>query len=1229
MAISSRSRVTRNRVVPTTGTPAPSLIACEVAAIAAPEHHRNTGHRSDDPLEAPPHAQILDGTHRNSGTAIAVLRRASMRGNDKACQPGAALRSRMVAPGMSGGVGDASTETRTSDPETQDVVAGPATAPTVQGHPGPMADGPVRDATPLQVRAAARYDLVDEHGRGGLGRVMRARDRELGRTVAIKELLRRGRVAELRFLREALITARLEHPAIVPVHEAGRWPDGTPFYSMKLVAGRPLRDLIDDARTTDDRLAARLALVPHVVAVADAIAYAHAQRIVHRDLKPSNVIVGDYGETVVIDWGLAKDLSIGEREDVADPYRAPAWPEVTEAGAVMGTPAFMAPEQARGEPGDERADVYALGAMLYAVLAGQSPYQGTRSTDIVRAVVDGPPTPLAELAPGAPADLVAVAAAAMERDAGRRLGSARAFADELRRYLRGQQVLSHRYSVAEKILRWTRRHRELSAAVAVGLVVLAAVGAAAVSRIVHERDSADHERRRAESALADARDQREALVLGHARVQAERDPTAALAWLAAYAGADVTKAQELAAMAVGRAAATFSRNRGGVRVGEAAVLSFDPPHVVTIGPDRIVRGWRAGVTAPTVIDTHVGGVGSIALAPSVHGEAAYARDGRVHVIGADGTRRATIALPDVQSMAFSVDGQRLVAAGRGGEVVTLDHDRETRVRLPDVAGRLHRAIASDDGTAVAACDEHGHLWYARAGQPWLDLGPCSLRLGSNLAFSRRGTQLASTRDDGVDIHDLDPQRRRHVAVATAAIPVFLADGHLVVGGDDGSVHLVDLATTPPRVRALAGAGSAVAAVAEAPDGRLALGYEDGTVRVYDRVTGHLAHLSGFRSPITTLQWSADGGALFAADHSEVRISPLPRPQQWSVPTASYRAVYDPGGRWLAVDSQGGDLAVVDRTAHGPARRLTGHRATAFGLFFHEAGLVSAGIDGTVRVWNLTTGAARVLSGHAGAVQAIAGAARGDVYTADDDGRVRATDLATGGLRVLPLDHRTHRLALAPDGARLVVLGDQGHVDVVDTASGRVTTVAVHDPIVNAVAYSPRGSFFAMASRGGRLEVRAPDGERLHLGQYGARCAVVTVSATDEIGAACGPLLIRLVRDGAGWRATWRELESNIYALAFSPDGSRLAAATLTGMVYVVDLATGGLAGRQVTSAIVTSVAFSPDGRELAASTGLPELHVLAVADLAFVPPSASGLAAWLAARRDDDLRPVPAPTSAL
>jgi serine/threonine protein kinase len=173
------------------------------------------------------------------------------------------------------------------------------TAPIV-GASGPAA-AEEADVAQLKERESTRYQFIAEHGRGGLGRVMRTRDKDLGREVAIKEILNPGGLSEARFVREAMITARLEHPGIVPVHDAGRWPDGTPFYSMKLVSGRPLKHLLTESKTFGQRLA----LLPHVIAVADAIAYAHDRGIIHRDLKPSNVIVGDFGETIVIDWGLA------------------------------------------------------------------------------------------------------------------------------------------------------------------------------------------------------------------------------------------------------------------------------------------------------------------------------------------------------------------------------------------------------------------------------------------------------------------------------------------------------------------------------------------------------------------------------------------------------------------------------------------------------------------------------------------------------------------------------------------------------------------------------------------------------------------------------------------------------------------------------------------------------------------------------------------------------------
>ena len=189
-----------------------------------------------------------------------------------------------------------------------------------------------------------RYELTREYARGGLGRILEAQDSRLGRTVAVKELLKRTTDSEVRFIREALITARLQHPSIVPVHEAGRWPSGEPYYVMKLISGMSLKELIASKHDLDQRMS----LLPNVIAMAEAMAYAHSQGVIHRDIKPSNVVVGEFGETMVVDWGLAKDLRGDNEPETASLANSPE----VESGAtadVVGTPAYMPPEQARGD----------------------------------------------------------------------------------------------------------------------------------------------------------------------------------------------------------------------------------------------------------------------------------------------------------------------------------------------------------------------------------------------------------------------------------------------------------------------------------------------------------------------------------------------------------------------------------------------------------------------------------------------------------------------------------------------------------------------------------------------------------------------------------------------------------------------------------------------------------------------------------------------------------------
>ncbi|MBZ0237434.1 MAG: serine/threonine protein kinase, partial [Deltaproteobacteria bacterium] len=292
----------------------------------------------------------------------------------------------------------------------------PADAVSVTATAGPT-DSTVADvgARPrpasAAIAAADGYRIIDELGRGGMGRVLRAEDQRLGREVAVKQLVSETAAARARFEREARITARLQHPAIVPVYEARLDAGGAPFYAMKLVTGRTLAEMIRSTRTLTDRMA----LLRHVVAVADAMAYAHSRRVIHRDLKASNVVVGEFAETIVIDWGLAKDLSSGD-DPVSAEHGAPRGSEeLTVDGAIMGTPAYMPPEQAEGEPVDERADVYALGVMLYHLIAGEMPYAGASSADVLAAVLAGPPRPLLERVPAAPRDLAAIVAKAMAR----------------------------------------------------------------------------------------------------------------------------------------------------------------------------------------------------------------------------------------------------------------------------------------------------------------------------------------------------------------------------------------------------------------------------------------------------------------------------------------------------------------------------------------------------------------------------------------------------------------------------------------------------------------------------------------------------------------------------------------------------------------------------------------------------------------------------------------------
>ncbi|WP_435009220.1 protein kinase domain-containing protein [Tundrisphaera lichenicola] len=338
----------------------------------------------------------------------------------------------------------------------------------------------------------SRFRKIREHARGGLGVVFIARDDELNRDVALKEI--QDRHADLdghraKFLLEAEITGRLEHPGIVPVYGLGHHVDGRPFYAMRFIKGDSLKDAIvafhaDEAikASPGARVLALQKLLRRFLDVCNAIEYAHSRGVLHRDLKPDNVMVGQYGETLVVDWGLAKTRTGGGSGEVRPDGRpetilVPATASGTDEtlpGTVVGTPAFMSPEQAEGRLDllGPASDVYSLGATLYSLLTGMPPFSGKDLAEVLEKVRRGEFRRPRDHARWLELPLEAICLKAMSLQPGRRYESPRTLAEDVQRWLADEPVSAHREGWATRVLRWSRRHRSLVLASCAGASVL-------------------------------------------------------------------------------------------------------------------------------------------------------------------------------------------------------------------------------------------------------------------------------------------------------------------------------------------------------------------------------------------------------------------------------------------------------------------------------------------------------------------------------------------------------------------------------------------------------------------------------------------------------------------------------------------------------------------------------------------------------------------------------------
>lgn len=417
--------------------------------------------------------------------------------------------------------------------------------------------------------AASRYRMAGEIARGGMGAILEVYDEDLRRRLAMKVILERPQptdgsghggssrvdpTALARFLEEAQVTGQLDHPGIVPVHELGLDAGGRAYFTMRLVQGRDLESIFELVTRDAEGWTVPRALGV-LLKVCEATAYAHAKGVVHRDLKPANVMVGRFGEVYVMDWGLAR---VRGRHDPAqtsaatpaprnDPAKAAsAEPVATDRGDaaastigsglhtmdgdVLGTPSYMSPEQARGEIEqiDDRSDVYAVGAMLYRLLAGRAPYTepDTRlsAAELWRRVLAGPPIALAGIAPDAPVELVAICEKAMAREPEARYPGMLALAEELRAFLEGRVVHAFASGAWAMAKKWMLRNRALTGALAAAVLALVAGLGVSLWFAEQAHDSARlAEQRRSEAAAnASLAEQRRAEAEANATLAEQR-----------------------------------------------------------------------------------------------------------------------------------------------------------------------------------------------------------------------------------------------------------------------------------------------------------------------------------------------------------------------------------------------------------------------------------------------------------------------------------------------------------------------------------------------------------------------------------------------------------------------------------------------------------------------------------------------------------------------------------
>ena len=1012
--------------------------------------------------------------------------------------------------------------------------------------------------------SSSRYEMGPEIARGGMGAILEIRDPDLRRSLAMKVLLgESGPVRELggsvapehvsRFLEEAQITAQLAHPGVVPVHELGMDADGRIYFTMNLVHGKTLSEIVALARARQDGWTNTRALQV-IQRVCETIAFAHDKGVIHRDLKPDNVMVGRFGETYVMDWGLAKvigeDDSDGLRSQEAgsvmskvvesvrgDPGEFES-PMMTMDGAIVGTPAYMSPEQANGAIAevDRRSDVYAIGALLYELLTGHPPHvnpdEPPSPVAVLLAVRAGPPTPILEVNRDAPQELVAVCEKAMARQPDARYPSAADLAEDIQAFIEGRVVRAHRTGALIELRKWVGRNRGFAASIAIAVVAL--IGGLAISIVLtaearRREEAASRQAYRASVSAAANEIANHNTPAARDRLEALPDRLRGWEWrhLASRLNESTSEvaAEQFAVLPDGR---IFIVETGG------AVATLDPLTGSTTRVRAVTgRNWkhREVPSGGGLFISSRGG--KYWLHDPVSGETIASAESWANVEG-------------VSPMVVSTRDGSHAAWSNGGAIHVFRRDSGERVSWPD-AGRVPLAISADGRfAAVGIAEQPGVEILQIESRRRICVIDAHASLGG-VDFSPDGSRIAIGGSLKLRVFDASTGRPADFAKAggfdnVVREVVYSPDGTTLAAASNRTVHVLD-ARTGDVLQSLAG-DAGVGRVGFSNDGRWLLAiYANRRLRAWDVGAGRAPHtISGHESFVYAVSFMPDGQRIvsggwdgFATKPGNIRIWDAATGEpvaSWGAPDRIVESIVvtpDGGrifacGRGLADKWESNALEIWDAD--------TGERLPApVGNFAHVTltvdGLVLAVAEvDIVRLFDAATLKPLASLRHSALIESIAFRRDGKrVAAVTDDGALRIWALDAGrpvaDEPIIEFPRRSDaafghgtKLRFSRDGTRLFRTSRVNHV------------VQVTDAEDGSIIDSMRGHGAPVFD-----VIVAPDSNRVFTGGDDNRVLVWEAGSLNQIVALSGH-------------------QSYVFALALSPDGSTLVSGSGDGTLRV-------------------------------------------------------------------------------